>query len=218
MTPAEIATAIKRGAARLPQELPDTAAEQLAALLLELQRWNARVNLTAIRDLPGMISGHVLDSLAAQPLLRGTRILDVGTGAGFPGLPLAITNPELAVTLLDSNGKKIRFVQHIIGELGLRNARTVHSRVEQYAPEERFDTVIARAFAPLPRMLAQTGHLINETGMLLALKGKYPAAELAELGEAAEPWKADVSKLKVPGLEQHERHAICLTRQVGVRA
>ncbi|MEQ8206792.1 MAG: 16S rRNA (guanine(527)-N(7))-methyltransferase RsmG [Woeseia sp.] len=218
MTPAAIATAIKRGAAQLPQEITDTAADKLALLLLELQRWNARFNLTAIRDLPGMISGHVLDSLTARPLLKGTRILDVGTGAGFPGLPLAIVDPELEITLLDSNGKKIRFVQHVIGELGLGNASTVHSRVERYAPEERFDTVIARAFAPLPRMLAQTGHLIAETGMLLALKGKYPAAELAELGEAAETWKADVSKLKVPGLDQHERHAICLTRQPEVRA
>lgn len=217
MTPAAVAAAISRGTADMQQSLPVDAAERLALLLVELQRWNARINLTAIRDLPGMVSGHVLDSLTARPLLRGRLVLDVGTGAGFPGLPLAIVEPGLDFTLLDSNGKKIRFVQHIIAELGLTNVRAVQSRAEQYAPARRFDTVIARAFAPLPKMLAQAGHLVSETGMLLALKGKYPAAELAELGAAAEPWKSEVSKLTVPGLPQHDRHAICLSRQPGMR-
>ena len=214
MTPAAVATAITEGATDMQQVLPDGAADRLAILLLELKRWGARINLTAIRDLPGMITGHVLDSLAARPLLQGRLILDVGTGAGFPGLPLAIVEPDREITLLDSNGKKISFVQHMIGELGLGNATALKSRVEDYAPERAFDTVIARAFAPLPRMLTQTGHLISETGMLLALKGKYPAAELAELGETDNTWKYAVTELNVPGLVEHERHAICLTRAV----
>ena len=215
MTPDAVAAAIAQGAGEMQQVLPEGAAERLATLLAELQRWGARINLTAIRDLPGMISGHVLDSLAARPLLQGRTVLDVGTGAGFPGLPLAIVEPGLEITLLDSNGKKISFVQHMIGELGLGNATAIKSRVEEYRPARPFDTVIARAFAPLPRMLTQTGHLLGETGMLLALKGKYPAAELAQLGETDNTWKYAVTELNVPGLVEHERHAISLQKAAG---
>jgi 16S rRNA (guanine527-N7)-methyltransferase len=154
-----------------------------------------------------MVSAHVLDSLSVRPHLLGKSILDVGTGAGFPGLPLAIVEPERQFELLDSNGKKIGFVQHMIGELGLHNATAVKVRAEDYAPDNRFDTVIARALTAIPRFIEISGHLLREDGVLLALKGKYPAAELDELPA---DWKYDVIELQVPGLEQHARHLLVL--------
>lgn len=210
--------AIVAGADAMQQALPEGAAARLAQLLAELQRWNARINLTAMRDVEAMVTGHVLDSLSVRGLLAGHRIVDVGTGAGFPGLPLAIAEPKLDMTLVDSNGKKISFVRHMIGELGLVNATAVQARIERYAPETRFDTVIARAFAPLPRLLALTGHLLDDTGMLLALKGKYPEAELKELERHAEPWEFKVTELTVPGLTQGSRHAIVLRWNAEMRA
>lgn len=204
---------IAAGAAELGLPLAAGAGEQLALLVRELERWNKRINLTAIRNLDDMVPGHVLDSLAAAPYLAGATVLDVGTGGGFPGLPLAIVAPERHFTLLDSNGKKIRFVQHMIGELGLKNVKTVQARVESYTPPMRFDTVIARAFAALPRIVALAGHLVAETGVLLALKGKQADAEIRDLGELADVWETTVIELKVPGMDDHERHAIRLSRR-----
>lgn len=205
--------AIRQGIAALGETAGDTEVAQLAHLVSELARWNRRINLTAIRDENEMVAAHVLDSLSARRLLEGTRILDVGTGGGFPGLPLAIVSPQRSFTLLDSNGKKISFVRHMIGELGLTNVEAVKSRVESFSAPAGFDTVIARAFAALPKMLMLTGHLVGKTGVLLALKGKYPAAELEELHALDTPWNFDVTELTVPGMEDHERHAIRLARR-----
>ena len=195
------------------QELPVGAVVKLARLLAELERWNRRINLTAIRDPEAMVSGHVLDSLAIRGLLGGRRILDIGTGAGFPGLPLAIAEPGLSFELLDSNARKIGFVRHIIGELGLDNATPVNARAEDYAPAERFDTVIARALASVPKILKLAGHLVKEGGVLLALKGKDPAAELVSTMELS-GWNYVVTKVTVPGLESHARHVVCLHKQI----
>ncbi|MDZ7645250.1 MAG: 16S rRNA (guanine(527)-N(7))-methyltransferase RsmG [Woeseiaceae bacterium] len=214
-TPADLERLIAAGAAELQQPLAANDIARLARLLTALERWNARINLTAIRRPADMVASHVLDSLAALPLVEGNRVIDIGCGAGFPGLPIAIAAPHLAVTLLDSHGKKISFVQHMIGELALDNAVAVRSRVEEYVPARPFDTVIARAFAPLPRMLALAGHLVGDTGALLALKGQYPAAEIADLKDAGATWKVDVTELTVPGLTQHARHAVRLTRARG---
>ncbi len=181
----------------------------MADLLNELERWNRRVNLTAVRDPQEMLTAHILDSLVARPFLEGRRILDVGTGPGFPGLPLAIVEPEREFTLLDSNNKKIMFVQHVVGLLALDNVEAVKGRGEDYAPGQRFDTVIARALAALPRLVEIAGHHVGEDGVFVALKGRYPAEELEEL-EA--PWSHEVVQLRVPGLEAGSRHAVLLRR------
>ena len=215
MSGTHIEEAIIRGAQALQQELPPDAAAKLAFLVNELARWGKRVNLTAIRDPDEMVSAHILDSLAVRPLLRGRRYIDIGTGAGFPGLPIAICEEQAEVELLDSNGKKIGFVQHIIAELGLGNATAVKSRAEDYAPEKGFDTVIARALAPAPRIIELAGHLLARRGMLLALKGKYPAAELEQIENLPDAWEFSVTELTVPGLEQHSRHAVSLCKNTG---
>jgi 16S rRNA (guanine527-N7)-methyltransferase len=207
----QLCASITVGLDSLQLDLPDGAIAKLAQLLTELERWNRRVNLTAIRDLETMVSGHILDSLTVRPLLEGRRVIDVGTGAGFPGLPLAIAEPQIEFGLLDSNGKKISFVQHVIGELGLSNATAIRARAEDYAPAERFDTVIARALASIPKLLQLAGHLIREEGVLLALKGKHPAAELESIEELP-GWKYVVTDVTVPGLETHARHVVCLRR------
>jgi len=199
--------AIQKALSELGQEFPDGAAERFATLLDELARWNQRVNLTAIRDPNEMIKGHLLDSLVARPLLHGSRILDVGTGAGFPGLPLAISEPARSFELVDGNNKKIMFVQHIAALLGLSNVMPVKSRTEDYAPDDRFDTVIARAVGPLVRLVEVAGHHVGENGVFVALKGRYPAEELEELPER---WDYVVERLDVPGLEQGSRHAVTM--------
>jgi len=199
--------AIEKALAELGQKYPQHAADKMATLLEELVRWNQRVNLTAIREPQQMISGHLLDSLSVRPLLRGSRVLDVGTGAGFPGLPLAIVEPEQSFTLVDSNNKKIRFVEHVAGLLDLGNVTAVKARIEDFAPGNRFDTVIARAVAALPRLVEISGHHVGEGGVFVALKGRYPAEELQQLPE---PWGSNVTELKVPGLEAGSRHAVLI--------
>ncbi len=202
--------AIQKALAELGQSYPENTADKLATLIDELVRWNKRVNLTAIRDPAEMITGHLLDSLSARPLIRGRSVLDVGTGAGFPGLPLAIVEPERSFTLVDSNNKKVRFVEHIAGLLGLGNVTTVKARTEDFAPGNRFDTVIARAVAALPRLVAIAGHHVGEGGVIVALKGRFPAEELEQMPDT---WQSNVTELEVPGLEAGSRHAVLIEKK-----
>ncbi len=204
------ASTIEKTLGRLKQSFPDDGAVKYATLLEQLERWNKKVNLTAIRDRGEMITGHLLDSLAARPLLNGRRILDVGTGGGFPGLPLAIAEPDREFDLVDSNNKKIMFVQHVAGLLGLDNVNAVKARTEDYAPGYRFDTVIARAVAAVPRLLELAGHHVGEDGVFVALKGRHPAEELESLPVH---WGFEVTELKVPGLAEGSRHAVLLRRK-----
>jgi 16S rRNA (guanine527-N7)-methyltransferase len=174
-----------------------------------LERWNRKVNLTAVRDRDAMVTVHILDSLAARPLLHGTTVLDIGTGAGFPGLPLAIVEPDRRFVLLDSINKKIQFVQHAAAVLGLTNVEAVKARAEDYAPGYRFDTVIARAVASLPQLLELAGHHVGEGGVFIALKGRYPAEELRQIPAG---WDYTIEELSVPGLDAGSRHAVLLRR------
>lgn len=187
--------------------------KKLDALLSELEKWNRKVNLTAVRNTDEMIRVHLLDSLVAAPLLEGGTVLDVGTGAGFPGLPLAIVQPDRHFTLLDSNNKKVMFVQHVAGLLGLDNVSAVKARGEDYEPGHGFDTVIARALAALPRLVEIGGRHVGEDGVFVALKGRYPAEELEQLAQLELPWRHEVMELCVPGFETGSRHAVLLRRQ-----
>ena len=188
-------------------------AGKFEVLLDELERWNRKVNLTAIRDRGEMLTAHIEDSLSVRPLLEGDRILDVGTGGGFPGLPLAIAEPARQFDLIDGNNRKILFVQHVVRLLGLDNVAAIHARAEDYAPGYRFDTVIARAVAGVGKLLGMAGHHVGEGGVFIALKGRYPAEELESIPD---DWDYDVKELHVPGLDAGSRHAVLLrhTRQL----
>lgn len=161
-----------------------------------LDKWNRAYNLTAVRDIETMVSRHILDSLAILPWVKGNHLLDVGSGAGLPGILLAIAQPALHVVLLDSNGKKVRFLQEVKRVLLLDNVDIVQTRVENYHPTDGFDTVTSRAFSELKQMIDWTKHLIAKKGLWLAMKGRYPEAELASLHH---PYQ--VETYKVPGIE-----------------
>src|ERR1700734_450825 len=196
------------GARELGIELDPIGAETLLNLVDELELGNAQFNLTAIRDRPGMLRKHVLDSLSLQPYLRGLRIADIGTGAGFPGLPLAIVNPQRRFTLVEATGKKARFVEQTASALGCGNVQVVHSRAENYRPFELFDTVVARALSSLADFAAYAGHLCAPEGRLLAMKGKRPDEEISALPKSFRVLA--VHRLKVPGLDD-ERHIVELS-------
>lgn len=198
-----------QGARQFGIELNLARAAQMLRLLDELDDWNQRMNLTAIRDRGQQLTKHLLDSLSLQPLLQGARIVDVGTGAGFPGIPLAMVNPEREFTLLDATAKKLKFVDHIALLLGLTNIRTVHARAEDFRTPWRFDTVTARAVGPLHRFVTWSGHLCVGGGRLLAMKGREPIDELTALPSG---WKvAAVHRLAVPGLDE-QRHVVEICR------
>ena len=196
-------------AASLGVALAEHDAARLLQLLDELERWNRTYNLTAITQREEMVTHHLLDSLAIHRDLHGGTIADVGTGAGFPGLPLALANQERRFTLIDSNGKKIRFVSHAAHLLGLVNVETVHARVETLKPRIPFDTVVARAFAPLPEMLEKVAPLCGRRTRVLAMKGKWPRDELQAIPSE---WRVEqYHELVVPGLGE-ARCAIVLAR------
>ncbi len=198
---------LTEGAAGLGVALPPEAAGAMLRLLDELERWNAAYNLTAIRDRRQMLTHHLLDSLSVQRALQGTRIADVGTGAGFPGLPLAIVDPQRQFTLLDSNGKKIRFVTHAARVLGLKNVDAVHVRAERYTPAAPFDTVVARAFAALETLAESVAPLCGPRTRVLAMKGRPSGDELSRLPPG---WRIErIEPLEVPGLGE-ERQLVVL--------
>jgi 16S rRNA (guanine527-N7)-methyltransferase len=193
------------GANQIGFKLPPGSAESLLRLVDELEHGNTQFNLTAIRDRPGMLSKHVLDSLSLQPYLRGEAVADVGTGAGFPGLPLAIVNPRRRFTLIEATGKKARFAEQTAKALGAANVLVVHSRAENYRPLELFDTVVARALSSLADFVAYAGHLCAPGGRLLAMKGKRPDDEISALPRSFRALA--VHRLNVPGLIG-ERHLV----------
>jgi 16S rRNA (guanine527-N7)-methyltransferase len=189
--------------------LPANLAQPLDAYLDLLVRWNKAYNLTAVTEPRQMVTQHILDSLAVLPRIHGTRIADIGSGAGLPGIPLAIARPEWTVVLVEAVGKKVRFQKQVILELGLANVNALHTRVENYRPDEPFDTVISRAFASTADFVALAGHLAGPDGRMLAMKGREPSDELKRLPE---PWVvAAVDEMRVPGLDA-QRHLVELRR------
>jgi 16S rRNA (guanine527-N7)-methyltransferase len=196
-----------RAAAALGVALPDTQVATLERYLDLLEKWNRVYNLTAIRERSRMVTHHLLDSLAVLPHLRGPRVLDVGSGAGLPGVPIAVASPALHVTLLESNHKKSAFLTQAVAELQLANAQVVTERVESWQPETRFDTIVSRAFAELGEFASLAGRLLAPQGVLAAMKGVHPFEEIERLPQGYRVQQ--VVRLRVPGLDA-ERHLVLM--------
>ncbi len=192
------------GCAALNLEISVDKVAMLLNFINLIEKWNKAYNLTAIKSKQDMVALHLLDSLTVLPYLQGNRIIDIGTGAGLPGIPLAICLPELSFTLLDSNAKKTRFVQQAVLELKLGNVEVIHSRVEDFAPPQSYDMVLTRAFAELSDIIAVTKHLVAQGGKLIAMKAKCPEAELSK-----RPANTQVIPVKIPGIDA-ERNLVCI--------
>ena len=204
-----IATRLSAGLTGLGLTLAPAQRAALVTLVAELADWNTRMNLTAITDPAEVVDKHLLDSLTVLPWLKGHSVADVGSGAGFPGLPLAVADPERRYTLIESTGKKVKFLRHAIERLELPNVEVEHGRAEALKPSQPFDTVISRALGPLSDFVRVAGHLAGRRGRLLAMKGKVPAEELKALPPG---WKAlAVHPIRVPGLDA-ERCLVELAR------
>ncbi len=187
--------------------LPENQKQQLVGYVELLHKWNKAYNLTSVRDPEEMLVRHILDSIVVEPHLQGTRFIDVGTGPGLPGIPLAIVRPDAHFTLLDSLGKRVRFLRQVQHELGLENIAPVQSRVEAFPAEPGFDGVISRAFASLTDMVNWCHHLPAEKGRFYALKGLRPDDEIAALPEAFS--LEEIIRLQVPALDG-ERHLVII--------
>jgi 16S rRNA (guanine527-N7)-methyltransferase len=200
---ANLQARLEQGIAELGLALPADAVSRLLDYQMLLERWNAAYNLTAVRDPLEMISRHLLDSLTILPFVRGSTLADLGTGPGLPGIVLAIAAPGRQILLVDSNGKKVRFLREAIRSLKLEGVRAVQSRVEQV--DGQYECITARAFASLGDMLTWGGHLLAPDGVWLAMKGKLPGDELPGMPKGFE--LRDTYVLSVPGLEG-ERHLL----------
>ena len=198
---------LSAGLAAMGIELTDEQQRKMLTWLTSLQKWNRTYNLTAIRDPEEMVARQLLDSLSILRLIEGPRVLDVGTGPGLPGIPLAIARPDIHFTLIDSNGKKSRFLQQSKIELKLINVEIVRGRVEQYKPKMSFNTLISRAFASLTKTVKLTSHLIDTEGIFVAMKGVLPRNEIAALEGTKRVIKT--VQLHVPRIKG-ERHAVII--------
>jgi 16S rRNA (guanine527-N7)-methyltransferase len=205
----EASAVLAEGIATMGLALDKAQCGRLDAYLDLLEKWNRVYNLTAIRDRAQMLTHHLLDSLAVVPHMRGPRVLDVGSGGGLPGIPIAIARPELSVTLLDSNHKKTAFLNQAVAELGLANVSVVAARAESWETAQRFDTIVSRAFADLGEFVSVAGRLLAADGVLAAMKGVHPFEEIERLpaGVAVR----EVLRLQVPGLDA-ERHLVMIGR------
>ncbi len=205
--PPTTAETLRRGCAALALDPEPNQLAQLEAYLVLLQKWNRAYNLTAVREPQAMVTLHLLDSLAIAPQIVDRRCLDVGSGAGLPGVPLAITRAESQFDLLDSNGKKTRFLFQVKTGLGLANMAVHHARVEEFRPQALYDVILSRAFASLGDMLRGCRHLLAPGGRFLAMKGVYPGEELDAIADDID--LQAVIPLTVPGLSA-ERHLVVM--------
>ena len=196
---------LKTGLSSLDLDLDNEKVEQLVQYLQLLDKWNKAYNLSGIKEVQRMVAYHLLDSLAIVPHIDGNIILDVGTGAGLPGIPLAIFFPEKRFLLLDSNGKKTRFLFQVKMELGLDNVEVFHNRLETFQSQEQIDIVLCRAYATLAKVVSQCGHLMKADCRLLAMKGQFPEEEIVELPASFRFVKTN--ELNVPGVDG-TRHLI----------
>ncbi|MHA6198113.1 16S rRNA (guanine(527)-N(7))-methyltransferase RsmG [Pseudomonas wadenswilerensis] len=206
---AKHAEELSTGARQLGLELSAAQQEQLLAYLALLIKWNKAYNLTAVRDPDEMVSRHLLDSLSVMEFIHSPRWLDVGSGGGMPGIPLSILHPDKQVTVLDSNGKKTRFLTQVKLELKLDNLTVIHKRVEEFQPAQPFTGIISRAFSSMENFTSWTRHLGDSQTQWLAMKGLHPADELVALPA---DFKVDSEQaLTVPGC-QGQRHLLILRR------
>jgi 16S rRNA (guanine527-N7)-methyltransferase len=204
-----LAQLLAQGALQLGFTLPAGAQQRLLEYLALLQKWNRVYNLTAVREAPRMVSQHLLDSLAAAPYVAASMLLDVGSGAGLPGIPLALALPESRVTLLESSHKKAAFLRQAVMELKLLNAEVVCERAEAWTPPAAFPVVISRAFSDLAGFVSVAGRHAAAGGRLEAMKGVHPYEEIAQLPQG---WQVrQVIPLTVPGLRA-QRHLVTLAR------
>lgn len=200
---------LRDGLARMQLSLTEGQQQQLLAFLALLNKWNKAYNLTAVRDERQMVSRQLLDSLSILPWVTTDHLLDVGAGGGLPGIPLAIALPETTFTLLDSNGKKTRFLNQCVLELGLHNVDVIHGRAEDCQPSEPFTQISSRAFTALENLVAWCGPLLATEGEFLAMKGQFPDDEVAALPAG---WQVKSShSLEVPGADG-ERHLLLVAR------
>jgi len=202
---------LKRGLIALGLVLDRDTQRRLLDYIALIEKWNRVYNLTAIREPEKMVSHHLLDSLAVAPHLRAKRLLDVGSGAGLPGIPLALAKPETQVTLLDSNHKKAAFLNQAVMELNLKNAEVCSERVESWQSENRFDVIISRAFADMGEFVRITRHLLAPGGMFAAMKGLHPYEEIDKL--PPEYKVLQVLPLAIPGVEG-ARHLVLIGQDV----
>jgi 16S rRNA (guanine527-N7)-methyltransferase len=200
---------LAEGVSALQLTLTAEQQQRLLAFIALLEKWNRSFNLTAVTGAELMVTQHLLDSLSILPYIQGERVLDVGSGAGLPGVPLAIARPDGHFVLLDSNNKKTRFIQQAVLELKLVNVSVVKSRIEEYRPDRAFDTVISRAFSSLDEFVTACHAACGPQTRLLAMKGLYPGDELKQLTGTG--YSAEVSRLNVPGLVA-ERHLVVLQK------
>ncbi|MEM7280901.1 MAG: 16S rRNA (guanine(527)-N(7))-methyltransferase RsmG [Pseudomonadota bacterium] len=201
---------LSKGTESLGLSLAQSQLNNLMSFFEEFIRWNKKINLSAVRDLDDMLSLHGLDSFSVHPWIRGDSIIDVGTGGGLPGIPLSIAFPDKHFCLLDSNGKKTRFLIHIVNLLRLSNVQVHQHRVETYQPKQPFDVVICRAFASIDKIIQQCEHLCGPEGVILAMKGRYPKEEISAIPS---DWLVDeVVSLEVPGVTG-QRHLVVLRRK-----
>jgi 16S rRNA (guanine527-N7)-methyltransferase len=206
---AELDRRLANGAAEIGLSLGRGERDKLLEYLALLEKWNQVYNLTAIRGREKMVSGHLLDCLAVIPYVTGARVLDAGSGAGFPGIPIALARPDIQVVLLDSNHKKAAFLTQAVADLQLNNATVVCERVETWLAGEKFDCIISRAFAEIAEFIALTGHLLAPGGVFAAMKGVHPYEEIERL--PADFRVRQVHAFAVPGLGA-ERHLVMIER------
>lgn len=204
-----LAGELAAGIAVLGLDVAPDAQQRMLGYLTLVEKWNKAYNLTAVREPAKMLTHHLLDSLSVLPHVRGPRVLDVGSGAGLPGIPLALACPQWQFTLLDSNHKKTTFLRQAAIEFKLNNVEVVCDRVETWVSPQPFDTVVSRAFSDLPEFLGLAGRLCSKTGVVVAMKGIYPHEELAQVPKDFQ--LRNVVSLNVPGLGA-ERHAAVLQR------